>query len=89
MVSTFLPSTALAGIWQDFWASPSRWMVHAPHCPMPQPNLVPGRCRLSRRIQSRGVSGGTSTETDFPLTVKVTIVGLGEWGRKESTAVQP
>src|SRR3989304_214075 len=34
---------------------------------MPQPNLVPGRWRFSRRTQSRGGSGGASREPGFPF----------------------
>jgi hypothetical protein len=36
---------------------------------MPQPNLVPVKPRLSRKTQSTGVSGNTSTEWDCPFTL--------------------
>ena len=45
--------------------------MHAPQSPMPQPNLVPFRLRTSRMTQSSGMSAGTSTVVDFPLTVNV------------------
>src|SRR4029450_3990935 len=35
---------------------------------MPQPNLVPVRCNPSRRAQSSGVSGATSSDVVLPLT---------------------
>ena len=36
-------------------ATPSRCTVQAPHSPIPQPNLVPVKPRLSRNTHSRGV----------------------------------
>src|SRR5204863_9468984 len=45
-----------------------RCTVHAPHCAMPQPNLVPVRPRLSRRTQSSGVLAATSTLWRRPFT---------------------
>src|SRR5262245_34806253 len=44
--------------------------MQAPHRPVPQPNLVPVSFRPSRTTQSSGVSGGASTDTGLPLTVK-------------------
>src|SRR4051812_6613636 len=38
---------------------------------MPQPNFVPFNPTTSRSTQSRGMSAGTSTECDFPLTVSL------------------
>ena len=35
--------------------------VHAPHWPMPQPNLVPFRLSMSRNTHRRGMSAATST----------------------------
>ena len=45
--------------------------VHAPHCAMPQPNFVPLRSSTSRSTQSSGMSAGTSTVWDLPLTLNV------------------
>src|SRR5882724_10127138 len=51
--------------------------MQAPHNPVPQPNLVPVSFRPSRTTQSSGVSGGASTDTALPFTVKfVAIVFL-------------
>src|SRR5438270_4275684 len=50
---------------------PPRWTVHAPHSPIPQPYFVPCRFRTSRITHRRGVSGGTSTAVDRPLTVRL------------------
>jgi len=50
---------------------PSTWTVHAPHCAMPHPTLVPVIPSSSRMIQSHGVSASTSSENAFPLIVSV------------------
>src|SRR6185436_3147121 len=54
-------------------ATPSTCTVHAPHCPSPQPNLVPVRPKVSRSTHSSGMSGLTSTSRFVPLTSKVTM----------------
>src|SRR5687767_13519607 len=51
-------------------------MVQAPHCPTPQPNLVPTKSRLSRSTQSIGVSGATSTVRDWPFTLSVYFIAF-------------
>ena len=61
MVVTCLPSTSETGVTQDLIATPSIWTVQAPHCAMPQPNFVPVRASCSRKTQSRGLAGSTST----------------------------
>src|SRR5262249_45908126 len=61
---------------QERVAIPSTCTVHAPHCAMPQPNLVPVSPMISRSTQRRGISGGTSTVYDFPLTVSDTAIGV-------------
>jgi hypothetical protein len=71
MVVTFFPAAALTGVEQLRMAWPSRCTVQAPHCAMPQPYLVPVRARVSRSTQRSGVSSGTSTDWDRPLSVKV------------------
>ncbi len=60
--------TADTGVTQARTALPSRWTVQAPHCAIPQPNLVPVKPRTSRRTQSSGMSGGASTSRSWPLT---------------------
>src|SRR5215510_8068593 len=58
---------------QERTALPSTCTVHAPHCAMPQPYLVPVRPTCSRIAHSRGVLGLTSTSMELPLIVKRTI----------------
>ena len=61
MVVICLPATALTGTEHERIATPSTCTVQAPHCAMPQPYLVPVRPICSRKTQSRGVLGSTST----------------------------
>src|SRR6266511_1180312 len=68
MVVIFFLPTAETGVTHDRTGSPSRCTVQAPHCAMPQPNLVPVRLSPSRRVQSSGVSGSTSACMVRPLT---------------------
>src|SRR6185436_15029205 len=69
--------TLETGVWQDRVATPLSCTVHAPHCATPQPYLVPGRSSTSRRTHRRGMSGGTSTVADFPLTLRVYFMAGG------------
>src|SRR5260221_13260184 len=55
----------------DLIASPSRWTVHAPHCALPQPYLVPVSPITSRSTQSSGIAGSTSTDCFVPLIVRL------------------
>src|SRR5580765_3370257 len=57
------------GAAQERSVSPSTCTVQAPHWAMPQPYLVPVRPRSSRRTQSSGVAGSTSTSRLWPLTL--------------------
>src|SRR5256884_4146087 len=70
IVVTRLLATAEMGSTQVRVATPSRCTVQAPHCAMPQPNLVPVSPSVSRSTQRSGVSGATSTVSRLPLTVK-------------------
>src|SRR5580704_483161 len=71
-------AAAETGVWQLRTALPFRCTVHAPHWPIPQPNLVPFSFRTSRITHNRGMSAGTSTVLDCPFTVswKAMTVGL-------------
>src|SRR5215469_11487169 len=69
IVVTLRPATAEVGVTHERTAAPSTCTVQAPHTAMPQPYLVPVRLSDSRRTQSRGISGGTSTCRGLPLTV--------------------
>src|SRR5579863_5071008 len=71
MVVIFFAAACEMGVEQERTGSPSTWTVHAPHRPAPQPNFVPVNSNVSRRTQSRGVSGATSTLRELPLTCRV------------------
>src|SRR5687768_15569320 len=68
--------TVDTGVEHERIARPARCTVHAPHWPMPQPNLVPFRLRTSLNTHSRGMSPGTSTVVAFPFTVRVNGIAL-------------
>jgi hypothetical protein len=69
MVVIFFPLTDATGVIQERIGLPSRCTVQAPHCAMPQPNLVPVMPRFSRSTHSKGVSELTSTCCRLPLTM--------------------
>src|SRR5581483_9834477 len=48
---------------------PSRWTVHAPQSPVPQPSFGPVRPSVSRNVSSSVSYGCTRTSTASPLTV--------------------
>src|SRR5258708_8513040 len=73
MVVTFLPAAADTGVEQERTATPSRCTVQAPHCAMPQPNLVPVIPSRSRSAHSNGTSAGASTVFDSPFIFRVII----------------
>ena len=66
--------------WQARTASFPSWTVHDPQTPSPQPNFVPVRPRWSLRTQRRGVSGATSMERFWPLTVSWNGMGTSREG---------
>ena len=87
-----LRATVAARRWHDRIAVPLTCTVHAPHCAMPQPNFVPFMSRTSRSTQSRGMSAGTSTVVDFPLTLNVIAMSstLSVWAcAKPDPAYEP
>jgi len=57
--------------------------VHAPHCWIPQPNLVPVKPTVSRNAQSNGVSGSRLRVCCFSLIFNVVI--LPPWLRLNYT----
>src|ERR1700720_2486375 len=67
MVVMFLPATLEIGVIHERIGWPLRWTVHAPHSAIPQPNLVPVRPSVSRKTQSSGICGTTSTIWPFPF----------------------
>src|SRR5437588_2552432 len=62
-----LPATRAIGVTQDRTASPSTITVHAPHCAIPQPNLVPVSPNVSRSTHNKGVRGSSDVFSDLPL----------------------
>ena len=68
MVATAAAPTAETGVKQERTALPSRWTVHAPQSPAPQPNLLPFKSSSSRSTQRSGVSPSTSTVCFAPFT---------------------
>src|ERR1017187_8834346 len=68
MVVMASPTTDPTCVMQERVARPLIRTVHAPQTPIPQPYLEPLRSRVSRKTQSSGVSGGTSTVVTTLLT---------------------
>ena len=67
---TLRPATPAAGTRQAQTGSSSSMTVQAPQSPASQPTFVPVRCSSSRSTDDNRRTGGTSTETAAPLTVK-------------------
>src|SRR5258707_8960807 len=74
MVEISAPSMVLIGVTQERTASPLTCTVQAPHCAIPQPNLVPVKPTSSRNTQRSGISPSTSSRCEVPLTLIVTMV---------------
>src|SRR5690242_13652696 len=60
-----------SGTEQERCTSPLMCTEQAPHCAMPQPNLVPVRPICSRITHSSGVSGSACTSRFSPLTLSI------------------
>src|SRR3989442_818606 len=75
MVVTDLPCTLDTGVRQENVRPPSMCTMQAPHCPAPQPYLVPVSLSSSRSTHRRGVPSGAALVTGLPLTVKVMAMG--------------
>src|SRR5580704_2115008 len=88
MVVTSFPEARDTGVLQERTGRPSRCTVQAPHCATPQPYFVPVRPRCSRKTQSRGVDGSTSTFTLRLFTVKE-ITGITLLREKLPAPVHP
>src|SRR4029079_7297806 len=56
---------------QEYSGLPSISTMQAPHCPVPQPNLLPRKSRSSRSTESSGAVPSMLTETGRPLTTKL------------------
>src|ERR1043165_7752394 len=76
MVTTAWPSMSPTWIWQERTAVPSTCTVQAPHSARPPPNLVPVLPTMSRRYQSRGVSGSPFDFFASLLYVDLLMAGL-------------
>src|SRR5918999_3256268 len=70
MVTTWAPLTLDTGVTQEGTALPFTCTVHAPHCAIPQPYLVPVSFSSSRITQSRGVLASDFDVTVLPFRVK-------------------
>src|SRR6185503_6903165 len=73
MVVTLAFSALFSEVTHERTAFPFTCTVHAPHCAMPQPNFVPVSFNSSRITQRSGVPSSEFAETDFPLSVNLTI----------------
>src|ERR1700760_1610079 len=71
-----LALTDESGTEQERVTSPLMWTEQAPHCAMPQPNLVPVRPTCSRITHRSGVSGSASTSCTLPLMLSLAICVL-------------
>ena len=67
-----LPWTALRGVRQERVGMPATRTMQAPHCPSPQPYLVPVRSSSSRRTWRSGRSGSLLTVRVMPFMVRST-----------------
>src|SRR5688572_24822926 len=77
MVVTFFPATLFITVEQERTGWASTCTVQAPQSDIPQPNFVPVSPMTSRRIQSSGISGATSTVREVPFKVKVMLAIVG------------
>src|ERR1700686_5686605 len=75
MVVTFFPATLEICVMHERVASPLMCTVQAPQSAMPQPNFVPVMFKVSRKTQSSGMSGLTSTDWALPFKVKLMAMG--------------
>src|SRR5262249_29666486 len=66
-----LPPISETCVWHAYARLPSICTMHAPHRPVPQPNLVPVSLRPSRITHNNGVAGGASVDAALPFTVKL------------------
>src|ERR1700716_1317559 len=66
-----LPPISETCVWQEYARLPSICTMHAPHRPVPQPNLVPVSLRSSRITHNNGAAGGASAKVALPFTVKL------------------
>src|ERR1700716_558528 len=66
-----LPAISETCVWHEYARLPSICTMHAPHRPVPQPNLVPVSLRPSRITHNNGVAGGASVDAALPFTMKL------------------
>src|SRR5438128_7191302 len=76
MVVISLPAARPTWVMQERVGCPSSSTVHAPHCPSPQPYLLPVRLRSLRSTLSRLVAESTSVVIFFPLTLSVVTLAI-------------
>src|SRR6266550_2112479 len=76
MVVICLPEARPTCVIHERAGWPSRSTVHAPHCPSPQPYLLPVRLRSLRNTLSRLAVESTSVVIFFPLTLSVVTLAI-------------
>src|ERR1700674_823797 len=83
IVVTWRLATAETGAEQERNVCPSTWTVHAPHCAIPHPYLVPVRPSASRMTHNSGVSGSPLKSRRVPLMLSVIDI-LSSYARKDA-----
>ena len=68
IVVTLRPAAACTGVTQALVGLPSKCTVQAPHCAIPQPNLVPVNLSSSRNTHRSGVSGALALLAGIPFS---------------------
>src|SRR5437868_8436060 len=76
MVVMGLPAAAPTCVMHDLAGTPPISTVQAPHCPSPQPYLLPVRSRSSRKTLSKLFSASTSTLSLDPFTLSSVILDI-------------
>src|SRR5215467_7124604 len=71
MVVIFMSLAEAAGVRHERTGLPSSSTVHAPHCPSPQPYLVPVMPRRLRSTESRLSLAPASARCSLPLMLNV------------------
>src|SRR5690349_11486762 len=67
------------GVMQERTGCPLMCTVHAPHSATPQPNFVPVKPSVSRKTQSSGICGATSTVCGLPFRLNLIVAIRSPW----------
>jgi len=82
------PAALATFVWQDFTGLPSSSTVHAPHCPSPQPYLLPVSASSSRSTLSSVRSESASTRWRRPFTVSSIVIARSSCARSSGCAAE-